>query len=121
MDYLFSYGTLQLADVQAELFGGAVPGEPDALVGYRLDTVRLGDPDVVRLSGTDTHRIARPTGNASDRVPGIVLTLTHAQLARADAYETDDYERVAVRLASGREAWLYAARDEDRRAPNQRM
>ena len=111
MEYLFSYGTLQLPDVQADIFGGPVPGEPDALVGYRLDTVVLEDPDVIRLSGTDTHRIARPTGNAADRVPGVVLRITPEQLARSDAYETDDYERIAVALASGREAWLYVAKD----------
>ena len=109
MDYLFSYGTLQSPVVQRDVFGMEVAGEPDALPGYRIETVRITDARVVALSGSDTHRLAVRTDREDDRVPGTVFALTPAQLASADAYETDDYRRVAVRLASGREAWLYAS------------
>ena len=109
MDYLFSYGTLQLPVVQRDVFGKAVAGEPDALVGYRIDTVRITDARVVALSGSDTHKVAVRTGRDTDRVPGTVFALTPQQLAAADAYETDDYQRIAVPLASGRTAWLYAS------------
>lgn len=109
MEYLFSYGTLQLPVVQRDVFGGPVAGEADALVGYRIETVRINDPRVVALSGSDVHKLAVETGNDADRVPGTVFALTPAQLAAADAYETDDYVRVSVRLASGRDAWLYAS------------
>ena len=109
MDYLFSYGTLQLPVVQRDVFGTEVAGEPDALPGYRIETVRIADARVVALSGSDTHRLAVHTGRKDDRVTGTVFALTPAQLASADTYETDDYQRVAVRLASGREAWLYAS------------
>jgi hypothetical protein len=34
--------------------------------------------------------------------------VTEAELAHADAYErADEYKRIAVTLASGREAWIY--------------
>ena len=52
--------------------------------------------------------VVRATGRDADRVPGTVFELTAAELARADDYETDDYARVRVRLASGTRAWVYA-------------
>jgi gamma-glutamylcyclotransferase (GGCT)/AIG2-like uncharacterized protein YtfP len=108
MHRLFSYGTLQLPDVQREVFGGPVAGEADALVGYVLDEIEIADPGVVGLSGIAVHKIARATGDPADRVPGVVFTIDDAQLARADAYEGENYVRVEVDLASGRRAFLYA-------------
>lgn len=108
MHRLFSYGTLQLPDVQREVFGSFIMGEPDALIGYVLDEIEIADPDVVGLSGIAVHKIARATGNPADRVPGMVFTIDDAQLARADAYEGENYARVSVTLASGARAWLYA-------------
>ena len=110
MEYLFSYGTLQLPAVQRDTFGEEVPGEPDALFGYSKEMVEIIDPDVVAISGERFHPIVRKTGNKNDTIPGIVFTLTRAQLAQADAYEVDDYERVSVTLKSGKEAWLYTAK-----------
>ncbi|HEY6964724.1 MAG TPA: gamma-glutamylcyclotransferase family protein [Erythrobacter sp.] len=108
MHRLFSYGTLQLPDVQREVFGGSVAGVADALVGYVLDEIEIADPGVVGLSGIAVHKIARATGDPADRVPGVVFTIDDAQLARADAYEGENYVRVEVDLASGRSAFLYA-------------
>lgn len=109
MAYLFSYGTLRDPAVQRETFGEEVAGEADALPGYRLAQVEITDPNVLALSGERFHPVAIP-GGAQDRVEGMVFTLTDMQLARADDYEVDDYERVSVQLASGRTAWMYAAR-----------
>jgi gamma-glutamylcyclotransferase (GGCT)/AIG2-like uncharacterized protein YtfP len=108
MHRLFSYGTLQLPDVQCDVFGGEVAGVPDALTGYVLDEIVIQDPDVVGLSGIAVHKIARATGDAGDRVPGMVFAIDDAQLARADAYEGENYARVEVVLESGVRAWLYA-------------
>ncbi|MGB6319716.1 MAG: gamma-glutamylcyclotransferase family protein [Litorimonas sp.] len=110
MEYLFSYGTLQLPAVQRETFGADVPGDPDALVGFRRDEVEITDPAVLALSGERFHPIVTHTGDSEDRVAGTVFALTAEQLARADAYEVDDYERVAVELESGRTAWLYVSK-----------
>lgn len=107
---LFSYGTLRQAGVQAALFGRSVPTVADALPGYRLEWLLITDPDVVATSGSDRHPILRP-GTAADSVDGACLELTDAELARADAYEVDDYARVPVVLASGTRAWVYVAAD----------
>lgn len=105
---VFSYGTLRQADVQAALFGRAVPTAADALPGYRLEWLVITDPAVIATSGSDRHPILRP-GADGDTVDGAYLELTDEELARADAYEVDDYVRVPVRLTSGTEAWVYVA------------
>ncbi|WP_394553232.1 gamma-glutamylcyclotransferase family protein [Agromyces sp. MMS24-JH15] len=107
---LFSYGTLRLPQVQRETFGAELPTSPDALAGWRIRMLRITDPDVLALSGEAEHPILERTGDPADRVEGAVLELTAAQLAAADAYEVDDYERVAVELASGVGAWVYVGR-----------
>ena len=107
---LFSYGTLQQEDVQRALFGRALDGAPDALVGYARRMIAIADPDVVAKSGRAAHPIVCATGEEADRVTGAVFVLTPEELAAADAYEVDAYERVAARLASGVTAWVYVMR-----------
>ena len=106
--WLFSYGTLQQADVQIELFGRRLPGEADALTGFVVGTLTITDADVVALSGEEVHLVLRP-GGPSDRIEGLALQVTEADLVPADAYETDDYRRITVTLESGREAFVYVA------------
>ena len=110
MEYLFSYGTLQLAAVQIDTFGETVEGQPDALVGFSRTLIEITDPEVLALSGERFHPIVTETANPEDEVEGTVFGLTPEQLARADAYEVDDYERQRVTLKSGRSAWLYVAK-----------
>lgn len=105
---LFVYGSLRQPEVQHALFGREVDSVPDALAGHALAWVMIADPDVVAKSGSATHRIVDATDHPADRVEGWVLTLSTAELAAADAYETADYARVAVRLESGIEAFVYA-------------
>jgi hypothetical protein len=109
MPLLFSYGTLQQADVQRATFGRLLRGEPDTLVGFEQLTRPVDDPAFVAASGRAEHAIVRFTGRDDSRVPGTVFEVTDEELARADRYEPAGYERVAARLASGREAWVYAA------------
>jgi gamma-glutamylcyclotransferase (GGCT)/AIG2-like uncharacterized protein YtfP len=104
---LFSYGTLQLDDVQRATFGRLLKGSPDALPGYRQTMVRITDPDVVRTSGVDHHPIVTASPNPGDEVAGAVFEITAEELAAADTYEVSDYKRIAVRLKSGRNAWVY--------------
>lgn len=104
---LFSYGTLQREEVQRATFGRLLEGADDAMPGYRQDMVEITDPEVIRTSGKRFHPIVVPTGDPADLVPGKVFRITGAELAAADTYEVADYKRIAVRLRSGREAWVY--------------
>lgn len=106
---LFSYGTLQLPEVQRANYGRLLEGSPDALPGHRLEPVEIDDPEVVRVSGKPVHTIARATGNPADRVAGVLFLLSGAELEATDAYETAAYTRVEARLESGRTAWVYVA------------
>ena len=104
---LFTYGTLQHAEVQLDTFGRLVAGEPDALPGYTIDYVEIEDQRVVDVSGLSVHPVLRATGNPLDKVTGVVLHVSAAALDAADAYEVSLYRRISVALTSGREAWVY--------------
>jgi hypothetical protein len=106
---LFSYGTLQLPQVQRATYGRLLEGASDVLPGFALEPLAIDDPEVVRISGRAVHQIARRTGRATDAVPGMVFTLTAAELEATDAYEVGAYVRILVRLASGEDAFVYAA------------
>ena len=103
---LFSYGTLQQQSVQLSSFGRLLKGAPDALPGWKREMVEITDPDVLAKSGMRFHPIIVP-GAASDEVTGMVFEITEDELASADRYEVADYKRIAVRLKSGTEAWVY--------------
>ncbi len=107
MPLLFSYGTLQQDDVQRATFGRLLIGQSDTLPGYSREMHEIDDPEVVATSGKTHHPIVRPSGNAVDRVAGTVFEISDAELAQADVYEVAAYRRVAVALASGRQAWVY--------------
>ena len=104
---LFSYGTLQTESVQLSTFGRKLDGYPDALVGYRLQMIKIEDQDFVVKSGAEYHRTLEFTGSTSDLVEGTVFSVTEQELKHADAYEPAGYERVQVTLRSGTEAWVY--------------
>ena len=106
---LFSYGTLRQAEVQLANYGRLLDGAPDSLAGYRLVPVTIADPEVVRISGKAVHMIAVAGGDPAGRIDGVVFALTPVELAATDAYETDAYQRIGVRLESGRSAWVYVA------------
>ncbi len=104
---LFTYGTLRLPQVQLDTFGRLIDGEKDVLAGYTVDYIDIVDPHAVTLSDRPLHPILRRTGLANDKVVGTVLHLKRRELDAADEYESADYRRVAVTLASGRRAWVY--------------
>lgn len=105
---VFSYGTLQQTQVQVATFGRVVNTVPDDLPGHRLGWVQIRDQHVVATSGSDRHPIVEPA-EPQARVTGSVLTLTAEELAAADTYEVESYQRIGVTLASGRSAWVYAS------------
>jgi gamma-glutamylcyclotransferase (GGCT)/AIG2-like uncharacterized protein YtfP len=106
---LFSYGTLQQESVQLANFGRRLQGSVDAVVGYRLSSVKITDPLVIATSGMDVHRMLVPSDDPADQVHGVVFAITPEELQAADSYETADYKRVSLRLLSGSEAWVYVS------------
>ena len=108
MPLLFSYGTLQQEAVQRSTFGRRLDGHPDELVAFELAVLTVQDPGFVARSGQADHAIVRYTGREDSRVAGTVLELCDAELAAADRYEPAGYARVPARLASGKQAWVYA-------------
>ena len=112
MEQLFSYGTLQQADVQLATFGRLLDGRPERLPGYRLSLLAIDDAQVVATSGKTHHPIASRSGKAADSVAGAVLAISSEELRQADGYEVAAYRRERVTLASGAQAWAYVdARD----------
>ena len=104
---LFTYGTLQIEEVQLATFGRRLEGYADALPEYALKTIEIRDQDFVAKSGTAIHRNLQFTGDSSDFVEGTVYSVTRQELEQADAYEPDGYRRVLVQLRSGAKAWVY--------------
>ncbi|MFB2586268.1 gamma-glutamylcyclotransferase family protein [Herbiconiux liukaitaii] len=60
---LFSYGTLQLPEVQRATFGRLLTGRRTAVVGYRLEWLTITDPHVIATSGTDRHPLLVPASD----------------------------------------------------------
>lgn len=108
-DVVFSFGTLQLPEVQRALFGRLVPTVPDALAGWVVGELRIVDPEVIATSGKEVHPALRP-GADDDVVHGVALDLTPDELAAADHYERVSYRRAPASLVSGRDAWVYLPR-----------
>ena len=104
---LYSYGTLQLDEVQLSSFGRLLEGQADAMVGYRQSQIEITDPEVIKTSGKRFHPIVEASDNSDDEVQGKVFRITEAELKAADAYEVADYKRIEVLLRSGNTAWVY--------------
>jgi len=105
---LFSYGTLQQSAVQLSTFGRLLRGQPDELIGFEQTLLKIEDPEFVATSGKAHHAIVRFNGRDDSRVSGTVLEVSDEELASADAYEPAGYKRISARLASGKQAWVYA-------------
>jgi len=112
-ELLFSYGTLQLPAVQLATFGRMLDGTADAILGYRVEMLTITDPQVLATSGVAEHPVL-VSGSGNAEVEGTVFEISADELAAADSYEVDDYERVAVPARSGRTVWAYVARSDQR-------
>ncbi len=108
---LFSYGTLQLEEIQVATVGRTLINEPDALVGYRVTMIPIEDHEVREQLGLTHYLNIEHSGVATDVVEGSVLSITQAELEQADVYEeAAKYVRIEVELKSGVKAWVYLRR-----------
>jgi len=102
---LFAYGTLQRQDIQLDVFQRTLEGVPDQLAGYRMTAINLAAGD----GGYQQYPAIYATGDPRDVVEGQRFQITAAELALADEYEGESYQRIEVILASAQLAWVYAA------------
>ncbi|MDX2065106.1 MAG: gamma-glutamylcyclotransferase family protein [Fimbriimonadaceae bacterium] len=107
MHRLFVYGTLRDADVQRALWAREAPLVPAELPGYRVDSLRIQNDIVVRLSGISTHRILVADPDAKTPVSGYVIELDDRELGITDHYEGSEYRRVSATLTDGSRVWVY--------------
>lgn len=110
MEKLFSYGTLQLEQVQLDTFGRLLKGEPATLTGYIVGEVEITDAAVLKSSGQRYHPALIKTGQTTDSVTGTIFSISEQELASADSYEVDDYVRVEERFSNSNNAWVYVAK-----------
>ena len=90
------------------MYGRAVPGDPDELVGWVC--TRIAVPTWHKAAASGLTHYANVEPDAHGRVAGTVFEITDDELAATDAYERDaEYARVATVLASGRTAWVYVS------------
>lgn len=104
---LFSYGTLRYPDVQRSTLGRVVDADDDVLPGYTIDYAEAEDHRDNDDATPTVLPVVRETGSPRDKVVGRVLHLDDDELDACDEYQVSLYRRVRVRLASGREAWVY--------------
>lgn len=109
--YLFSYGTLQLEKVQQETYNRILSGSKDSLPNYKLASLEITDTEVLTKSEQKFHPIAVKTLNSNDHIEGVIFEITEQELLATDTYEVDDYERVLETFVSGKEAWVYVAKN----------
>ena len=94
MELLFVYGTLHEPAIQLELIGRVLASRPDSLDGYERN-----------LSLLPPYPVAMPAQN--EQIMGHVLEISLEELSQFDIYETEAYQRIRVKLASGIETWVY--------------
>ena len=107
MEKLFSYGTLQLENVQKDTFSRILIGSKEILMKYVIEHIKITDQKVILSSGTDIHPILKYTGDELDVVEGMIFDLTNEELLKADKYEVDDYKREKVVFKSGKTGFVY--------------
>ena len=62
-------------------------------------------------SGQRFHPALIKTSKQTDIVNGTIYLITEQELAQADTYEVDDYQRIAETFQCNKQAWLYVAKN----------
>jgi hypothetical protein len=86
--------------------------QPDALVGYKKERIKIKVEMAVDLSREEEDVVISYSGNDSEVVDDVVLSVTQ-ELEKADDYETEDYKRINATLRSGKSAWVYVKDDKE--------
>lgn len=105
--YLFSYRTLQLENVQLKNYGRKLIGFKDVLNNYKLEHLKITDKNVLAKSQQQFHPIAICSKNKKECIKGVIFEITAQELIQTDVYEVSDYKRVLETFQSGKKAWVY--------------
>ena len=108
---LFSYGTLQLENVQIETFGRKLNGVKARLLRYKLAEIEISDLQVIAKSNKKYHPIAKFTGIDEDFIDGVIYEITKNELLLSDTYEVKEYERINEIFSEDKNAWIYVCRE----------
>lgn len=106
MEYLFSYGTLQKSETQLKLFGRVLKGGNDTLRGYKMANIVIEDKAFLTKEGS---RQLTAVASRNDKIDGMVFEVSFEEIEMIDRYEPENYERILVKLDSGKTAWLWLA------------
>jgi len=98
MPALFSYGTIQEASVQLKIIGRSLKGQSDAVTGFDLSDILIGDIP---------YPILMPQPDSETAISGSVFIVSDKELLAFDEYEGSAYKRSLIALQSGSEAWVY--------------
>ena len=97
---LFTYGSLMFDEVWQRVVRGQYRSSIETLRGYARHQVRDEDyPAVIRAPGAEALLQGR-----------LWWDVDAADVARLDAFEGEDYERISVTTESGAQAGLYLYR-----------
>ena len=107
MAKLFSYGTLQLENVQRDTFKKLLFGSKDELVKYTVSKIKITDPKVIKSSGTDMHPILKYTANKTAVVIGPLFDLTDKELISIYEDEITPYKYAEVTFKFGKTGFIY--------------
>lgn len=109
---LFSYGTLQLENVQLKNYGRILNGEPAKLQGYKVKKLQITDSNVLEKSRLEYHPIALKSESEKDFIEGMIFEITDAELIETDMYEVSQYQRILETFESGEKAWVYVGKNQ---------
>lgn len=102
MEKLFSYGTLRSKEIQRQIFNKVLIGTADQVSGYKLKSLKIEEE-----FGMADYVVAVASESSTDIIHGVVFTISNADLAKVDLFESNAYRRVQVTLQSGETAWIY--------------
>ena len=95
MENVFVYGSLRNLQKRSDILGRKVKAATDVLDGYTLV-----DHSYFKVYPTIKK-------DESEMVIGEIFEASDEDLMKLDHYETENYERIKVKLASGNEAITY--------------
>lgn len=84
-------------------------GSRDVLIGYTISPIEITDESFLSKGEQKEQSTLVPLGAKEGKIEGTVFVVSEEELLLADRYEPDNYERIQVRLESGKQAWVYLA------------